>query len=527
MKLKSLELCGFKSFPDKTRLDFEEGFTAVVGPNGSGKSNISDAIRWVLGEQSTKNLRGQKMEDVIFLGTQSRKPAGFAKVSLVFDNKDRTVDLDSDEIIIARKYYRSGDSEYILNGKSVLLKDISEILMDTGLSKEGYAIVGQGKIDEIVSSKSSERRQIFEEAAGITKYKYRKKEAEKKLELAEENLVRLKDILNELEDRVGPLKVQSEKAKKFKELDLQKRDFEIYIWLKDLENINDKLREYSDKLFKTKANYNSEERCLEELSDKIKEAYDNIQSYQLNIERIRSEKENFIKEANLRNTKIAVWSEEINHINSDICRMENDKKSLMTDKDNLIAQINERKDIINDFQQKLQFIDSEINSTETTFLEFNEKFKDVDSNCAELTANLNSCILEKSKLLLNISSFKSRMEELNDRYLYLNKNIQDKRQLFDKINVEQDELNKLITNIDSKIENIDNSKAGYNLKLDARKNQFDILNKNLSNIEKDILKKQQKIELLCDLEKNFDGYTYSVKQILKLSKSGGLVGICG
>ena len=164
------------------------------------------------------------MEDVIFLGTQNRKPTGFAKVSLVFDNKDRTVDLDSDEVIVARKYYRNGDSEYLLNGKNVLLKDISEILMDTGLSREGYAIVGQGKIDEILSSKASERRQIFEEAAGITKYKYRKKEAEKKLELAEENLIRLKDILDELENRIGPLKVQCEKAKKFKELDLKKKD---------------------------------------------------------------------------------------------------------------------------------------------------------------------------------------------------------------------------------------------------------------------------------------------------------------
>ena len=177
MKLKSLELCGFKSFPDKTKLDFENGFTAVVGPNGSGKSNISDAIRWVLGEQSTKSLRGQKMEDVIFAGTHSRKPNGFARVSLIFDNSDKLIDIDSDEIVISRKYYRNGDSEYALNGKNVLLKEISEILMDTGLSREGYAIVGQGRIDEIVSAKSSQRRQIFEEAAGITKYKYRKKEA--------------------------------------------------------------------------------------------------------------------------------------------------------------------------------------------------------------------------------------------------------------------------------------------------------------------------------------------------------------
>lgn len=527
MKLKSLELCGFKSFPDKTRLDFEEGFTAIVGPNGSGKSNISDAIRWVLGEQSTKNLRGQKMEDVIFLGTQNRKPTGFAKVSLVFDNKDRTVDLDSDEIIVARKYYRNGDSEYLLNGKNVLLKDISEILMDTGLSREGYAIVGQGKIDEILSSKASERRQIFEEAAGITKYKYRKKEAEKKLELAEENLIRLKDILDELENRIGPLKIQCEKAKQFKELDLKKKDLEIYIWLQDFENINRKLREYNDKLFKIKASYDNEERCIEELSDKIKETYDNIQSCQLNIERIRNEKENFIKESNLRNTKIAILSEEIKHISSDVDRIKNDKQSLMMDEDNLTNKINERKDIVNKLQEKFESVNSEINNIETEFLKFNDKYKGIDSNCAELTANLNSCILEKSKLSLNISSFNSRIGELNDRKLYLNKNIEDKKQQIDKINVEQNELIKLVENIDSKIENINNSKEGYDLKLNSKKDKFDMLNKNLISIEKDIFKKQQKIELLYDLEKKFDGYAYSVKHILKISKSGGFNGICG
>lgn len=527
MKLKSLELCGFKSFPDKTRLDFEEGFTAIVGPNGSGKSNISDAIRWVLGEQSTKNLRGQKMEDVIFLGTQSRKPTGFAKVSLVFDNKDRTVDLDSDEVVVARKYYRNGDSEYILNGKNVLLKDISEILMDTGLSREGYAIVGQGKIDEILSSKASERRQIFEEAAGITKYKYRKKEAEKKLELAEENLIRLRDIVDELSSRVGPLKIQCEKANKFKELDLKKKDLEVYIWLQDFEHINCKLREYNDKLFKIKSSYDNEKQCIEELSDKIKETYDNIQSCQLNIERIRNEKENFIKEVNLRNTNIAILSEEIKHISSDIDRIKNDKKSLTIDEDNLTNKINERKDIVNKLQKKFELINNDISDVETEFLNFNEKYKGIDSNCAELTSNLNSCILEKSKLSLNISSFNSRICELNDRQLYLNKNIEDKSQQEDKLKDEQNELLELIESIDSKIENIYNSKEGYALKLNSKKNKFDILNKNLNAIEKDISKKQQKIELLYDLEKNLDGYAYSVKNILKFAQSGRLNGICG
>lgn len=212
MQLKSLQIQGFKSFPDKTTLDFGNGLTAVVGPNGSGKSNISDAVRWVLGEQSTKNLRGDKMEDVIFLGSQTRKPNGFAYVALTIDNTDRSLPMDADEVTISRKLFRDGESEYRINKTAVRLRDVHELLMDTGLGRDGYSIIGQGRIEEIVSARSSQRREIFEEAAGITKYRYRKADAEKRLEAAYENLLRLKDIMAELEGRVEPLRQQAEKA---------------------------------------------------------------------------------------------------------------------------------------------------------------------------------------------------------------------------------------------------------------------------------------------------------------------------
>ena len=200
MLLKSLEIQGFKSFPDKTVLNFGKGITAVVGPNGSGKSNISDSIRWVLGEMSTKALRGSRMEDVIFGGAQDRRPQGFAEVSLVLDNRGRELSYDGDEIKVTRRYYRSGESEYKLCGREVRLRDIRELFMDTGLGPEGYSIIGQGRIDEIVGAKSEDRREIFEEAAGISKYRYRKEESERRLVVTEENLVRLRDILAELEN---------------------------------------------------------------------------------------------------------------------------------------------------------------------------------------------------------------------------------------------------------------------------------------------------------------------------------------
>ena len=234
MKLKSLELQGFKSFPDKTRLDFGEGITAVVGPNGSGKSNISDAMRWVLGEQSTKSLRGSKMEDVIFVGASSRRAQGYAEVSLTLDNTDRAVNFDSDEICVTRRYYRSGESEYRINKAVVRLRDIHEMFMDTGLGRDGYSIISQGKIADIVASKSNDRREIFEEAAGISKYRYRKTDAEKRLSDAQENMLRLKDILKELESQVEPLKIQTEKTKQFLLLAEEKREIEIGLLL----NIN-------------------------------------------------------------------------------------------------------------------------------------------------------------------------------------------------------------------------------------------------------------------------------------------------
>ena len=215
MYLKNIKMQGFKSFADKIDLEFGQGITAIVGPNGSGKSNVSDAIRWVLGEQSIKSLRGSKIEDVIFAGTQKRAPLGFAQVSITLDNSDEMFNVDQDELKVTRRVTRSGESDFYINNTPCRLKDIHELFMDTGLGREGYSVIGQGKIDQILSSKADERRHIFEEASGITKYKYRKHESEKKLLQTEEKLLRIKDILVNLEERVEPLRIQSEKAKKF------------------------------------------------------------------------------------------------------------------------------------------------------------------------------------------------------------------------------------------------------------------------------------------------------------------------
>ena len=235
MRLKTLELQGFKSFPDKTVLSFDHPLTAVVGPNGSGKSNISDAIRWVLGEQSVKQLRGGRMEDVIFGGTRLRKRQGFAQVSLTLDHCSGMLPDGGDEVTVTRRYYRSGESEYALNGQQVRLRDVNTLFMDTGLGQEGYALIGQGKIDEILSAKSTQRREIFEEAAGISRCRHQKEETERKLERTQENLLRIGDKLEELELQRAPLKEQAEKATKYLALQEELKVLEVSLWMDKLD----------------------------------------------------------------------------------------------------------------------------------------------------------------------------------------------------------------------------------------------------------------------------------------------------
>ena len=273
MYLQSIELHGFKSFPDKIKLDFGRGMTAVVGPNGSGKSNIGDAVRWVLGEQSTKALRGGKMEDVIFSGTQSRKSVGFAQVTLNISNSDRALPVDSDMVSVSRKLYRSGDSEYLINGAQVRLKDVIELFLDTGLGKDGYSIIGQGKIADIVSSKSGERREIFDEAAGIAKFRYKKAEAERKLSSAEDNILRLKDIISELESRVEPLRIQSEKAQKYLALASERRRLEISFWIKKFGEYRVLLTDIDNRLLLSNSEYESLTQDIDAIEDEINELY--------------------------------------------------------------------------------------------------------------------------------------------------------------------------------------------------------------------------------------------------------------
>ena len=314
MILKALEMQGFKSFPDKTVLEFGRGITAVVGPNGSGKSNISDAVRWVLGEQSTKTLRGAKMEDVIFGGTSQRKALGYAEVTLRLDNTDRSLNgCDKDEVAVTRRYYRSGESEYLINGEACRLRDIHELFMDTGLGRDGYSMVGQGRIADLVSARSTQRRDMLEEAAGISHFRYRRADATRRLEQAEENLVRLRDILSELEGRIGPLKTQSEKAIKFLALADEKKTLEIGLWLHTIDKSKNGLREQEHKLSVATAQYDETETKLVKLIEEIEASIKEGQDITLEIERLRSAISDSEEQAAVIDGRIAVERNTIEH----------------------------------------------------------------------------------------------------------------------------------------------------------------------------------------------------------------------
>ena len=342
--LKALEIQGFKSFPDKTVLTFGEDITAIVGPNGSGKSNISDAIRWVMGEQSTKTLRGGKMEDVIFGGTAKRKQTGYAEVSLVLDNAQGTFDLAESEVMVTRRYYRSGESEYYINRRSVRLKDVNELFMDTGLGREGYSIIGQGRIDEILSVRSSDRREIFEEAAGISRYRHRKEEAEHKLARTDENLLRINDKIAELELQVEPLREQSERARSFLRLRDELRGLEISVWLDTLERI----RAGAIKLetdYKAAVEQKEEtERTMDRQFEEAERLSEQMREREVEADRLRFDiqgRESTIRELE---SAVAVLKSNIQHNLENTTRIQEELEQRAGRANSLSAQIAERTD---------------------------------------------------------------------------------------------------------------------------------------------------------------------------------------
>ncbi len=527
MFLKTLEMQGFKSFPDKIKLNFNRGLTAVVGPNGSGKSNVSDAIRWVLGEQSTKTLRGSKMEDVIFIGTQKRKSQGFAEVSLTIDNTSRSLGVDSDIVTITRKYYRNGDSEYLINNNNVRLKDINELFMDTGLGRDGYSMIGQGRIAEIVSAKSGERRQIFEEASGITKYRYRKNESEKKLEQAEENLVRLRDILSELEGRVEPLRIQSEKAKKFLTLAQEKKTMEISLWMHNLEAYKDQMRDEETKLTLLRTQHSDIENEYEQIENSLEDTFAKMQQALTDIDNLRRQKEELESQQSEINSAIAVMNNDILHNNENIERISLEIEQVSKGDEETKAQIAQSEQKIENIKKDIEGIDAQIAQKEQELLELTSQDSDFSQSVSEINSKLNLLTLSLSQHQMRVSSFDVTSEKLVADIENAKEIIESRKQELSDIKSELDLLNNTQNLNLEKQQDLENSKGGYTLKLNSRMQKQETAKADFEKIDNQVKEKLQRIKLLEDLEKNMEGFAYSVKTVLGYASSGMLSGILG
>ena len=527
MLLKSLEIQGFKSFPDKTKLEFGEGITAVVGPNGSGKSNISDAVRWVLGEQSTKSLRGAKMEDVVFGGTSTRKAQGFAQVGLTIDNSDRRIPYDADAVTISRRYYRSGESEYMINKVNVRLKDVHELLMDTGLGKDGYSIIGQGKIADIVASKSADRREIFEEAAGISKYRYRKNESEKRLNATNDNLIRLKDILTELEDRLGPLKDQSEKAVRFLELAEEKKALDISISLNLLNKAKDLVKDQENRYLIAKTQHDSASNQLDEIEKNIEAVHLEMQQYISKIDESRRNAGAFEEEATRIDGEINVKKNSIYHNNDNIERVKSEiEKSILSEKEQEkeIAGRNQR---IEDYSKELQQKEKELNELVEKLnnlilfsQEQSDKINDINKNLNELTVKM-------SQFKITYASSENALNEINDRKTSIAQNIEIRTNEKNKLSEEKSNKEKELENCEEDLLKTSNIIEGYSFKINSQKGKLENYKLKLEKILLDAKENERKARILEELEKNMEGFFGSVKAIAKAFERGILKGIYG
>lgn len=527
MILKSLEMQGFKSFPDKTVLEFNKGITAVVGPNGSGKSNISDAVRWVLGEQSTKNLRGSKMEDVVFMGTDLRKAKGFAEVTLRFDNRDRSLSKDTDEVSVTRRYYRSGESEYLINGENSRLRDINELFMDTGLGRDGYSIVGQGKIAEMVSSKTGERRDMLEEAAGISHFRYRRNDANKRLAAAEENLLRLRDILAELEGRVGPLKAQSEKAQKFLVLAEEKKRLEIGTWLNTIDKTNDRLREQEHKIATAQAQHKAAADALDEIGVQIDRATEETQNLHVQIEEVRRSSSQYEEQAAALDAQAQVEENSIAHNNEAIARLERDKLSENETEQHLEERISEAQKSVEENTAARDKLKTELDALaaeQETKLSDSTRFSE---QASALSAEVSALSVEIADNRVTAETANSSVEEIRTRVAAIDASLGGRQDTYSKFKSDLDAAQAALDKCLAEIESAQNAMDGYSMRFESRSKKAETIRENIESKTRELHSKQDRIRLLSDLEKNMEGYQGAVKAVMKEAGRGALKGIHG
>ena len=527
MLIKSIDIVGFKSFADKTTLKFGRGLTAVVGPNGSGKSNVSDAVRWVLGEQSTKSLRGNSMEDVIFSGTANRKPHGFCEVTIHFDNSDRSLNFNNDTVSVTRRYYRSHEGEYLINGAAVRLKDVHELFMDTGLGRDGYSMVGQGKVDAIVSSKSNERRDIFEEAAGISRYRYRKIDAERRLAAAEENLVRLRDIAEELKNRVGPLKQQSEKAECFLKLSQEKKNLEIGLWLYMLESSKEAFRQQESKIAVATGHYEQIEKQLAEYDRITEQNSADFAAATVAIDSLKGEISSLEESIARTEGEINVIRANIEHNTENEARLKSELEQLGLHGDDAKTRLEEKQGSILRLEEQKQSLVDEIQRVSDTLSGLIQSSESISKKIEEKALELNTLSVKISEKRVESVTAKSSQSEIASRLEAIDSAILLKNSETENYEKEMQQLNIDLNRCSEAVTSARNSLDGYKLRLQSRKSAAEQKKSKIEKLTLDISEKERRAKILEDLQKSMEGYQYSVKACMEQSKKGLLSGVRG
>ena len=528
MYLKALEIQGFKSFPDKTVLNFGEDITAIVGPNGSGKSNVSDAIRWVMGEQSSKSLRGAKMEDVIFGGTEKRSQMGFAQVTLVLDNTEHIFPrMEESEVAVTRRYYRSGESEYYINKQSVRLRDVNELFMDTGMGREGYSIVGQGKIDEILSVKSADRREIFEEAAGISKFRHRKEETERKLERTEENLVRINDKIAELELQVGPLRSQAEKAKKYLILRDELRTLEISVWLENL----DKIKTDSIKL---NTDYALAQQELERANAALDELYaaseqfaEKAHANDMEQERLRTECAELDAKRSEEDAAVAVLRTGIEHNRASIERVENDLRDQSGRAESLTAQIAAKHARIEELAAQAAELEEELRTFLAQAEELARTAGEAGSEVEALRAREALAASDAADCRADVSAINAGLAELTERRTALEAESESvDGQLTEKRRAAS-ASRRALEEAQEEADAVRNIISGHTLKMEGRVKREETARQKSIDLTMEKNNLDSRIHLLSEMEKEYEGFNKAVRLIMQAAEKNALRGVHG
>ena len=528
MVFKELEIQGFKSFPDKVKIRFDAGVTGVVGPNGSGKSNLSDAVRWVLGETSSRQLRAAgKMEDVIFGGTRRRGAMGFAQVRLTLDNADHTFDLDADEVTIGRKYYRSGESEYTINGQVCRLRDVYELLLDTGIGRDGYSVIGQGRIAEIVAAKSSERREIFEEACGIAKYRYRKTEAERRLAAAGENLERLRDILGELESRVGPLEKESAKAEKFLELSARRKTLEVTLWTDGVHRARETVRQQVRDYETAQADYerfDRETRAAEQEAEEIR-----MQAQQLTVavERLNGDIRSITQQISGSESRIAVLENDILRNEESAASLREEISAGEQDSTEAQAALQRHRAVAKTMEAEGEKLAAEIEALNAEIARLTDASSASGARKDTLKAELAGLTARRTEAQVAQAAAEAAGETARQRLPALEANAEESTAQRDEAKRDLEDTIKYRRMLEENEKQLANVRSGLELKLKSRKAALDDADAAEQKLGRELDAPRQRLSVLRELEKNMDGYQNSVKAVMRAAGARRLRGVIG